>query len=182
MLANFNLNTCNHTLTTVLIVLFSFSVWSTHGQQDPMNDQFMTPEGLISHLYDQVTFPAGETPDWDYVRTMFIPQATVVMRMGPAQTATLTLDGWILDFVNFIHNAEVKSTGFEEKIIKMETTEFGAIAHSLVLYTSFIPGRSKAPREGVDSFHLIKKEGRWWIVSILNEIPGPNRPKPEVLK
>lgn len=139
-------------------------------------------ESLVKHLYDQVTFPAGETPDWNYVRTLFIKEATVVMRMGKDETATLSLDGWILDFVNFINNRNVKATGFEEKIIKMESMVFGDIAHVLVLYTSYIPGVSKAPREGIDSFHLIKKDGHWKIVSILNEIPGPKRPKPTILQ
>jgi len=63
----------------------------------------------------------------------------------------------------------------------MESIIFGDIAHVLVLYTSYIPGVSEAPREGVDSFHLIRKDGDWKIVSILNEIPGPNRPKPAIL-
>ena len=140
------------------------------------------PESLVKHLYDQVTFPAGETPDWNYVRTLFLKEATVVMRMSKSETAALSLDGWILDFVNFINNRNVKTTGFEEKIIKMESMIFGDIAHVLVLYTSYIPGVSKAPREGVDSFHLIKKDGSWKIVSILNEIPSPDREKPDILK
>ena len=147
-----------------------------------INSHTKDPESLIKHLYDQVTFPAGETPNWDYVRTLFIKESTVVMRVSKDETATLSLDGWILDFVNFINNRNVKATGFEEKIIKMESMVFGDIAHVLVLYTSYIPGVSKAPREGVDSFHLIKKEGNWKIVSILNEIPSPDREKPNVLK
>ena len=76
----------------------------------------------------------------------------------------------------------MKKTGFEEKIVKMKTMEFGDIAHVLVLYTAQIPGVMKAPQEGVDSFHLIRKDGRWWIVSILNEIPTKDRPKPEELR
>jgi hypothetical protein len=140
------------------------------------------PEDVIIELYDQITFGVGESPDWDRVRELFIPQASVTMRMGPQKTATLTLDGWILDFVNFIYNYKVTDTGFEEKIIKMETLEFGDISHVLVLYTAYLPGRTPAPREGIDSFHLIKQDNTWKIVSILNEIPGPQRPKPKVLE
>lgn len=152
------------------------------GQTASVDASLASPEGVIRQLYDQVTFPEGEKPDWDYVRSLFIPQATVVMRTGKNETTTLSLDGWILDFVNFIYDANVSATGFEEKIVKMQTTEFGDIAHIMVLYTAFLPGKTPTPQEGVDSFHLIKKEGRWWIVSILNEIPGPDRPKPESLR
>ena len=64
----------------------------------------------------------------------------------------------------------------------MESTVFGDIAHVLVLYTAQIPGLMKTPREGVDSFHLRRKDGQWHIVSILNEIPTKDRPKPSVFQ
>ena len=108
--------------------------------QEFNNEKFRTPENLVTHLYDQVTFPSGESPDWNYVRTFFDHNATVVMRQGISETATLSLDGWIFDFVNFIHDADIERTGFQEKIVKMESMVFGDIAHVLVLYTSYIPG------------------------------------------
>lgn len=169
-------------LSGIYTILLLLGPAGTFAQTKKPNPNFKDPEKLVKHLYDQVTFPAGKTPDWNYVRTMFIKESTVVMRAGRNKTNTLSLDGWVLDFVNFIHDEGIKKTGFQEKIVKMKSTVFGDIAHVWVLYTSFIPGKSKAPREGVDSFHLIKKYGRWWIVSILNEIPGKTRPKPEILK
>ncbi|WP_242203023.1 nuclear transport factor 2 family protein [Aestuariivivens insulae] len=164
----------------ILVAIMCSSLFSSilYAQE---NINFSSPEHLVSHLYDQVTFPAGKTPDWDYVRTLFLKEAIVVMRLGPEKTEALTLEGWVLDFENFIKNYNVKETGFEEKVVKIKSMVFGNIAHVLVLYTSYIPGKSKAPREGVDSFHLMKQEGRWWIVSILNEIPTKSRPKPEIL-
>jgi len=167
---------------SVLFLMISIGSASVYAQNAKPNPHLKDPEKLVRHLYDQVTFPAGKTPDWNHVRTMFLKESTVVMRVSKTETAALSLDGWILDFVNFIHDADVKTTGFEEKIVKMKSTVFGDIAHILVLYTSYIPGKSKAPQEGVDSFHLIKKDGDWKIVSILNEIPSKERPKPDILK
>lgn len=161
------------TLLYVLLTITSFSF--------AQNQELASPENLVKHLYDQVTFPAEETPDWKYVRTLFHNDATVTMRLSKTESTTLTLDGWILDFVNFINDADVATTGFQEKIVKMESMVFGDIAHVLVLYTSYIPGKSKAPREGVDSFHLAKADGKWKIISILNEIPSTDRPKPKAL-
>ena len=162
----------------ISIGLLTFAVAA---QTNSRSEHFGDPESLVRHLYDQVTFPAGKTPDWNYVRTMFIDDATVVMRAGRDKTNILSLDGWILDFVNFIHDSKVNETGFQENVVKVRSTTFGDIAHVLVLYTSFIPGKMEKPREGVDSFHLIKKKGRWQIVSILNEIPTKSRPKPKEL-
>lgn len=165
-------------LLIFMAVLLAFVPLSA---QDKTGSHLNDPVKLVRHLYDQVTFPAGKTQDWDHVRTLFIKESTVVMRVAKDKTATLSMEGWIQDFVNFIEEADIKTTGFEEKIVKVKSMVFGDIAHILVLYTSYIPGKSRAPREGVDSFHLIRKDGRWWIVSILNEIPSPDRPTPEIL-
>ncbi|MEK6153106.1 hypothetical protein WIW50_07595 [Flavobacteriaceae bacterium 3-367] len=170
-----------HKSSRVLGLVLLLSSMNVFAQQTDANAHVSDPENLVRHLYDQVTFPAGETPDWDYVRTLFIEASTVHMRVSKSETAQLSLEGWVQDFENFIQTANIETTGFEEKIVTMKTMVFGDIAHILVLYTSYIPGKSKAPREGVDSFHLIRKEGRWWIVSILNEIPTQDRPKPQVL-
>jgi len=64
----------------------------------------------------------------------------------------------------------------------MKPMVFGDIATVLVLYEASIPGRNSPPQQGVDSFSLIKKDGGWRIVSIINEIPTPNRPIPEELQ
>lgn len=165
----------------ILGLALLLSTSNVFAQQSDANTHLNDPEGLVQHLYDQVTFPAGETPDWDYVRTLFLEKSTVHMRVSKNETAQLSLEGWVQDFENFIQTGNIETTGFEEKIVKIKSMVFGDIAHVLVLYTSYIPGKSKAPREGVDSFHLIRKDGRWWIVSILNEIPMPDRPKPQEL-
>jgi hypothetical protein len=168
----FRLQNCFVPIFLIFIISASFS---------QNQDHLKNPESLIKELYDQVTFGPGENPDWDVVRNLFIPQASIVLRTGQHEMTPFSLDGWILDFVNFIYNNNVTATGFEEKIITMESLVFGNIAHVLVLYTAYLPGKTKTPREGVDSFHLVKRDGRWWITSILNEIPSSQRPKPEVL-
>jgi hypothetical protein len=58
----------------------------------------------------------------------------------------------------------------------------GDMANVLVLYEASIPGSASPPQKGVDSFSLIRKHGRWWIVSITNEIPTPSRPIPAALR
>jgi hypothetical protein len=44
-----------------------------------------------------------------------------------------------------------------------------------------LPNSPKPPQRGIDSFQLLKKEGGWWIVLIINEIPRPGVPIPEEL-
>jgi hypothetical protein len=35
---------------------------------------------------------------------------------------------------------------------------------------------------GLDSWELMRKDGRWWIAAVTNEIPTPERPLPEELR
>ena len=58
---------------------------------------------------------------------------------------------------------------------------FGDMAHVLVLYEARIPGSGRPPQLGVDSFQLIRKQGRWWIAGVINELPTPERPVPAEL-
>jgi hypothetical protein len=51
-----------------------------------------------------------------------------------------------------------------------------------VLYEASIPGWGRPPQQGIDSFQLIKKDGRWWIASITNDVPNPDHPVPEALR
>ena len=63
----------------------------------------------------------------------------------------------------------------------MKPMVFGNIAHVLVLYEAHIPGSQRPPQRGVDSWELLKRGGRWWIVAVTNEVPAPDRPIPAAL-
>ncbi|MFC2165852.1 nuclear transport factor 2 family protein [Acidobacteriota bacterium] len=162
-----------------LVLILSLSLSS----QSLANEKpFDTAEGVVQKLYDLVTFDAGSTPDWDEVKSLFIDKAIVVLRTGRDNSTVFTLQGFVDDFVNFIEKAKVVETGFKEEIKRIKPMVFGDIATVLVLYEASIPGRKRPPQQGVDSFSLIKKDGRWQIVSIINEIPTPSNPLPEELQ
>lgn len=141
----------------------------------------LSAEDLVRHLYDLVTFPAGEAPDLDAVRATFIPEAVIVLRTSRTASTVMSVDDFIADWERFLDEARVVETGFIEEVTALVPTVFGDIAHVLVLYEASIPGRVE-PREGVDSFHLVNRDGRWRIAGILNEIPTPERPVPRVLR
>ena len=136
----------------------------------------------MRELYDLVTFPAGTTPDWDRGRALFLPEGVVVLRTGRTETTVFSVEGWVQDFVTFIEDRNVVETGFTERIVRTHAVEFGDIAHVWVLYEAEIPGSGRPAQQGVDSFQLARRNGTWLIASILNEIPTPDRPVPEVLE
>ena len=139
-------------------------------------------EGVVLELYDMCTFDAGTLPDWDAMRALFLPQATVVLRTTRAANTIFSVDGFVEDWHRFIARDNVEERGFSEEIVRMSTTVLGDIAHIMVLYEASFPDWDRPPQQGVDFIQLIKNDGRWWIVSIANEIPTPNRPVPEALR
>ena len=166
----------------VFPILFSCFSLSTLAQVSSEPKSSETAGDAVSRLYELVTFEAGTTPDWDEVRSLFIDEAVIVLRTSWTATTVFSVQGFVDDFVSFIEKANVKKTGFTEKIIRKKSMVLGDMAHVLVLYESHIPGSPRPPQQGVDSFSLIKKEGRWKFVSITNEIPTPDRPVPEELR
>ena len=59
---------------------------------------------------------------------------------------------------------------------------FRDIANIFVLYEAAITDSQRPPTVGVDSIDLIRKDGRWWIASIVNDLPTPEHPIPARLK
>jgi len=139
-------------------------------------------EAVVRELYDLVTFPSGVTPDWDRARDLFLPEAVVVLRTSRSETTVFSVEGWVQDFVTFIERSNVAATGFTERIVRTYAVEFGDIAQVWVLYEAEVPATGRPPQSGVDSFHLVRRDGDWVIASILNEIPTPDRPVPAVLR
>jgi hypothetical protein len=148
----------------------------------PEENPFLTPEGLVTELYRSVSFEAGSTPDWARVRSMFLDEAVIVLRTSREETTVFSVDGFVDDFVAFIERANADEAGFAERVLRIQPLVFGDIAHVLVLYEASLRSSEKPPQRGVDSFQLIRKDGRWWIVAVTNELPTADRPVPPVLE
>jgi hypothetical protein len=139
-------------------------------------------EQAVAALYASVTMAPGTSPDWDSVRTMFIPEAIIVMRTSRETMSVFDLDAWIQDFKDAIVKWEMNRRGFEERLLKTDILVFGDIAHCFAVYrASFLSGENLPSNIGLDSIELVRRDGRWLIVSITNEVELPGRTLPEHL-
>ncbi len=93
-----------------------------------------------------------------------------------------SVEGFVEDFVRFAARPEVQQNGFEERVVKMKTTVFRDIAQALVLYEARIPGQPRPPQQGIDSFQLVRQDGRWWSAAIVNDIVTAETPVPPELR
>ena len=177
---NNSFNTKRYLLIFILLIHSIAFLAQTSETNKP--EKAFSSEEVVDKLYELVTFKAGTTPDWEKVKSLFIDDAVIVLRTSWEETSILSVDDFVADFVEFIEGRNVIETGFSETIIKKESMIFGDIATFLVLYEAYIPGSERPPQKGVDSFSLIKKNGEWKIISILNEIPTEKNPIPDSLK
>ncbi len=169
------------TIPALLVFSLLCTGIQVRAQAPSSDDALTTAEGVVAELYDIVTFDAGTSPDWDRAKTLFLPEAVIVLRTGRESTAQLTVEGWVEDFETFIERDNVVERGFIEAIVRTKAWVFKDVAHILVLYEAGFPDDERR-QPGIDSFQLVKRDGRWWITGILNEIPDRNNPIPAELR
>ncbi len=148
-------------------------------QSEAAEEDLRSAEQVVRDVYELVSWTDGNTPDWEVVREVFIPEAIVVLRYPP-NLKVMSVDGFLLDWLRFENQlAERGVTGFLESVVSAETTQFGDIAHVHVGYETTIPDTGRPARPGVDLWSLIRVDGRWKVVSVVNELPRDDLPVPE---
>jgi hypothetical protein len=139
-------------------------------------------EDVVRALYRMVTFEAGKHVDWEQVKALFIPEAVIVLRASRTSMSVLNRNAFVDDFVRFIREAKLEDQAFEETIVAIKTQETGEVARSTVHYAARIPSRERPAQHGIDVFLLMKTDGTWRIVSIVNEIVRPGVEVPEEIR
>lgn len=164
------------------IIVFFMALFLTIALYADSKPDYSNAETVVSELYKLVTFGKGTTPDWDKVKDLFLDNAVIVLRTGRTEMRVLSRQEFVDLFVHDIEKYRFKETGFSEKVAKHSISELGDVACGMVLYEASIPGSGRPPQKGLDMFHLVKKGDRWYIVSIINEIPRKGVPIPEELR
>jgi uncharacterized protein (DUF1697 family) len=178
-----NVNTVRRIAAKVaLALLFAMAPSSARAQAPAADSPLQSAEGVVRELYRYVTVEKGQVTDWEEVRKLFIPEAVIVLRVSKDASTVFDVQGWIDDFVAWNEKAHVKERGFSEKIIVLEPRVFRDIANVFVLYEAALTDSDRPPSRGVDSIELIRKDGRWWIVSITNDLPNAENPIPAQLQ
>lgn len=154
----------------LLFCLVHLTFGFVYGQQTLNGSWYKTPEELIRDIYVSVSAKNSESVNWQKVRSMFVDEAVVVLRISREKSTQFTADGFIQDFKDFYQNPEVKANGFAEKIIRMKTMVYNDIAFIGTVYSAAITGSQRPPSQGVDLWLLAKKDGLWKITSIMNEV------------
>lgn len=160
-------------------LIASLAISMVNGQQHDDNKWYETPVALIEDIYSAVSMTDTVPVDWERVRSMFIEEAVIILRTGPDESEQFTVDGFIQDFKDFYEYPQVKTSGFEEKILSMKSMAYKDIAFIATVYSAAITGRDVPPTRGIDLWLLSKKDGFWKITSVINEVIPPGQELPD---
>lgn len=140
-------------------------------------------DAVIEEVYASVSFEKGEVPDWKRLENTLMEGATFVQppRRGQKREIISTAD-FVQLFKDDVTNFDMSATGFWERVVHTTTTEFGDTATCLVVFEVRVEKDSEQPMgRGLDSISLVRRDGRWWITSIITEWERPGRPLPKSL-
>jgi len=128
----------------------------------------------IRGVYEVISGPPGQKRDFDRMRSLFAPGATL-KAIGPKGPRGGSLE----DYIN--RNAEIlEKDGFTERELGRRVEVWGGLATAWSSYDGRTANGSFHER-GINSFQLVKVNGKWLVASILWQEETPDNPLPNNL-
>ena len=125
----------------------------------------------IRAVYDVISGPPGQQRDFDRMRSLFAPGATL-KAIGPKGLRGGSLE----DYIG--RNAAVlEKEGFTERELGRRVEMWGGLATAWSAYDGRTANGSFHER-GINSFQLVKVDGKWLVASILWQEETPDNPLP----
>ena len=128
----------------------------------------------IRGVYEVISGPPGQKRDFDRMRTLFAPGATL-KAIGPKGLHGGSLEDYIS------RNAKIlEEKGFTERELGRRTEVWGGLATAWSAYDGRTANGSFHER-GINSMQLVKVNGKWLVASILWQEETPDNPLPAEL-
>ena len=128
-------------------------------------------DAAIRGVYEVISGPPGQKRDFDRMRSLFAPGATM-KAIGPKGLRGGSLEDYIS------RNAAIlEQKGFTERELGRRMEVWGGLATAWSAYDGRTADGSFHER-GINSFQLVKVDGKWLVASILWQEATPENPLP----
>ena len=125
----------------------------------------------ITGVYQVISGPPGQKRDFDRMRSLFAPNATL-KAIGPKGLRGGSLE----DYIG--RNAAIlEKEGFTERELGRRVEVWGGLATAWSAFDGRTANGSFHER-GINSFQLVKIDGKWVVASILWQEATPENPLP----
>lgn len=168
-------------IAILLAAVFAPAV--VHAQTAARADDVASPEAIVDAAYEAIGRRPGEHIDWTRFRSLFLPEARLIPNLEQTGGEFRVLSPE--DFIAWIDgfNANIVGTpndrGFYEEGVHAHVERYGDIAHVMSTYVKHFHGDDTVLGRGINSFQLVHKDDRWWIVGIVWDEESGAGPIPE---
>ena len=149
--------------------------------QDRTTEDTASPEAIVAAAYEAIAREPGQGFDWDRFRGLFLPEARLIPNTEQRGGAfsVLSPDQFVewIDSVTTIGGPDDR--GFSESGVHNVIERYGDIAHVFSTYEKHLWGETEVLGRGINSFQLVRRDGRWWIVGIVWDEDYAGGPIPE---
>ena len=131
-------------------------------------------DSAIRGVYEVISGPPGQKRDFDRMRSLFAPGATM-KAIGPKGLHGGSVEDYIARDKDILERE-----GFTERELGRRLHVWGGLATAWSSYDGRTANGSFHER-GINSFELVKIDGKWMIASILWQEETPDNPLPRDL-
>ena len=143
-----------------------------------------TIEGIMTELYASVTREHGKPFAWERLRAIMFPGAVMLPQPRPNQGANRVMS--VDEFIAMVDASwkpvigTDRDRGFYERQTNLVVDQYGDIAQAFTTYEKGPYEPRGVQSRGINTVQLVRREGRWWILSITwdeENTAGPLPPK-----
>lgn len=136
-------------------------------------------DGIVAALYDVISGPAGKPRDWDRMRSLFAPDARLMI-VGPRPDGSFALRTLTVEDYVARNSKAFATMGFFERELARTSESFGQIAQVFSTYESrHAISDAKPFQRGINSLQLYNDGKRWWVANLVWRAEDEHLPLPE---
>lgn len=163
-----------------LLVSWVFAAGPAWAQNAPVDD-VASPEAIVTAAYEAIQRAPGATYDWARFRSLFLPEATLIPNTEQTGGAFVihTPETFIALVDSLTAVGGPQDNGFAEEEVHQVVHRYGDVAQAFSTYQKRFWESDEILGRGINSFQLVFREGRWWIVSLVWDEENGAGPIPE---
>lgn len=131
----------------------------------PRPDDVCSPDAIIKAMYETISGPAGKK-NWYRLRSLYLDGARLIpigKRLHKdADFCIMSIEEWIEDAAGYL-----AQTDFYETEIMCHMDRFGDIVQAFSTYEARESDDGAPIGRGINSIQLLRRDGRWWIVTVM---------------
>lgn len=149
-----------------------------HPEADPADVE--SPAAVVKALVESYSSRAGQRPDWNRYRSLFLPKARLISTGRDSAGEPVHRVRTVQQVVESGDTEQRTEEHLVERLIHTEIDRFGDIAHVLSTYEVFDSADDAGPAaRGVGSLQLWYDGERWWIMTLTFHPERKGAPIPE---